>query len=66
VRSGGIIMTKLQEDPSRYARGFSEENFGILADDELSRRPLDPPAEVYNNIWRLHDVLFDTLRVLAE
>jgi hypothetical protein len=36
----------------------------ILADDELSRRPLDPPE--YRKVWRLDDVLFETLKVLAE
>ena len=38
----------------------------ILSDDELSRRPLDPPGEEYGKIWRLDDVLFETLKVLAE
>ncbi len=36
----------------------------ILADDELSHRPLDPPDD--NKIWRLDDVLFETLQQLAQ
>ena len=38
----------------------------ILSDDELSHRPLDPPGEKYGKIWRLDDVLFETLQVLAQ
>ena len=38
----------------------------ILSDDELSRRPLDPPGKVYSKTWRLDDVLFETLKVLAD
>ena len=35
----------------------------ILKDEQLSRRPLDPPDY---RLWRLDDVLFETLQVLAE
>ena len=35
----------------------------LLADDVRSRRPLDPPGY---EVWRLDDVLFEALGVLAE
>ncbi len=37
----------------------------ILQDDELSRHPLDPPDRS-SKVWRLDDVLFETLKALAE
>jgi hypothetical protein len=37
----------------------------ILTDEERSRRSLNPP-ELLFKAWRLDDVLFETLRVLAE
>ncbi len=37
----------------------------ILEDDELSRRPLDPPDRS-SEVWRIDDVLFETLKALAE
>ncbi|MBA2395285.1 MAG: hypothetical protein H0V70_21360 [Ktedonobacteraceae bacterium] len=36
----------------------------ILRDEDLSRRPLDPPDN--SKVWRLDDVLFETLGVLGE
>lgn len=38
----------------------------ILADVELSRCRLEPPEDVMSKIWRLDDVLFETLHLLAE
>jgi hypothetical protein len=35
----------------------------ILADDQRSRRPLDPPDY---EVWRLDEVLFETLKALAD
>lgn len=38
----------------------------ILVDEELSRRPLSPPEYGFSTVWRLDDVLFETLHLLAE
>jgi len=44
-------------------REAAQKVIEILADEELSRRSFEPPD---NRTWRLDDVLFETLRVLAE
>jgi len=44
-------------------REAAQKVMEILADQELSRRSFEPPD---NRTWRLDDVLFETLRVLAE
>jgi len=57
----------------RNGRPFSREErkvaaqkiMVLLKDDELSRRPLDPPDQS-NKVWRLDDVLFETLRAIVE
>lgn len=57
----------------QHARGISRQArdaagrkiMQLLADEERWSRPLDPLGDP-NRIWRLDDMLFETLRVLAE
>ncbi len=58
VASSGLSQETRKEAGEKIVR--------ILEDDEQSRRPLDLPDDDSNKIWRLEDLLFETLGVLAE
>ena len=49
--------------PQGARKEAAEKIMGILRDEELSRRALLTPDY---RVWRLDDVLFETLGVLAE
>ncbi len=57
----------------QHSKGFTRQErdeagrkiMELLADKKRSRRPLDPPGWEYK-VWRLDDVLFETLRALAD
>jgi hypothetical protein len=49
--------------PGTVRAEAARKMMAILGDEELSRRPLDPPD--YSRVWRLDDVLFDALRALV-
>ena len=57
LRHAGVLLNE-----TRTAAG--EKIMEILKDEERSHRPLDPPN--YSRIWRLDDMLFETLQAIAE
>lgn len=57
-----LQRARLLPDDTKKAAG--EKILRILNDYELSHRPLDPPD--YSRIWRLDDVLFETLQLIVE
>ncbi len=62
--AAALLLQHCKKIPQNVREDAAERILRILADEELSRRPLDPPE--YSKIWRLDDVLFETLRGLAE
>ncbi len=55
---------KMPQQQESLLSEAAKKIMGILQDDLLWSRPLDPPNQ--NIIWRLSDVLFDTLKILAR
>ncbi|MEO6888414.1 MAG: hypothetical protein ABI456_04585 [Ktedonobacteraceae bacterium] len=61
--AGALLLQRDKLLPQAIREQAIAKIMGLLADEELSRRPLDPPGY---KVWRLDDVLFETLRALTE
>jgi hypothetical protein len=64
--AAALLLKNCKKIPQDMREDAAKKIINILSDDELSRRPLDSPGEMYGEIGRLDDVLFETLQVLAE
>jgi hypothetical protein len=58
-----LLLRKRKELTPDLRKEAMQKIMAILADGERSRRLLDTPDY---RVWRLDDVLFETLQVLAE
>ena len=61
--AAALLLRKRKELAPEMREEAMQKIMTILADGERSRRPLDTPDDT---VWRLDDVLFETLQVLAE
>jgi hypothetical protein len=61
--TGVLLLQRCKNLPQDVRREAAQKIMRILPEDALPRHPLDPPDE---KVWRLDDVLFETLRVVAE
>lgn len=61
--AAALLLQRSKKLPPDIRQTAAGKIMAILKDEQLSRRPLDPPD---NRVWRLDDVLFETLQVLAE
>jgi hypothetical protein len=64
--TAALLLQSCKKIPQDMREDAAKRIINILSDNELSRRPLDPPGEERGIIWRLDDVLFETLKVLAD
>jgi hypothetical protein len=58
------LLQHSNRPPKEVSKQAAQKIMKIVTDDELSHRWLELPD--YTKIWRLDDVLFETLEVLAE
>lgn len=62
--AAALLLQNCKRIPQKVREDAALRIIRSLSVDDLSQRPLDPPE--YSKIWRLYDVLFETLKVLAE
>jgi hypothetical protein len=58
-----LLKSSSRRIPKPVCKEAAQKVMEILQDDELSHRLLDTPD---SRVWRLDDVLFETLRALVE
>jgi hypothetical protein len=61
--AAALLLQRGKDLPQQQRAEAMQSIQAILADEELSRRPLDTPGSRFT---RLDDVLFEALRALAE
>ncbi len=61
--AAALLLQRSRTNPLHVRKEAAQKITKILQDDILSRRQLDIPDGL---AWRLDDILFDTLKVLAE